>query len=143
MSKFKIFCFILVVIFELTETDMNVPCIEESGHLRQLNRWWNEEMARVKPIKCRAPKNWLFQEDKYDQLLTIIKDRIPVKSYPCQKFLDETSIKYRFTAKIEDGILTGPGKLFLAGIGIKDSMEACLSIAPIKVLKIGLFFFQL
>ena len=137
MSTFKILLFFLIVISESIENENNVPCLGENDNIQQLNQWWNEEMSVKKPIQCQAPKRWNIQKDKSDpqtrKIMSIFNDRIPVKSYPCEKLTDETSIKYMFTGKVEDGVLTGPGKLFLTGNQIRDSNEACLRINRIMV----------
>ena len=137
MSTFKILLFFLIVISESIENENKVPCLGENDNIQQLNHWWNEEMSVKKPIQCQAPKRWNIQKDKSDPLtrkiMSIFNDRIPVKSYPCEKLTDETSIKYMFTGKVEDGVLTGPGKLFLAGNKIHVSNEACLRVNRIMV----------
>jgi hypothetical protein len=135
MFAFKFFVLFLVAASESFESEISTSCSDEVNHWQQLNQWWNEEMSVKKPIKCQTPQNWKFQknENMAKKILPIFNDRILVKSYPCQKLSDETSIKFLFSGKIEEGILTGPGRLILSGKGIQDSNEACLRVNRIMV----------
>jgi hypothetical protein len=135
MIAFKFFVLFLVSVSESFESEINASCSDEVNHWQQLYSWWNDEMSIKKPIKCRAPQNWNFQKNEKmaKKILPIFNDQILVRSYPCQQLIDETSIKFLFTGKTEDGVLTGPGRLILSGKGIQDSNEACLRVNRIMV----------
>jgi len=135
MFAFQIFVLFLVGVSESFESEISASCSDEVNHWQQLYSWWNDEMSIKKPIKCRAPQNWNFQKNEkmVKKILPIFNDRILVRSYPCQQLIDETSIKFLFTGKTEDGVLTGPGRLILSGKGIQDSNEACLRVNRIMV----------
>jgi hypothetical protein len=65
--------------------------------------------------------------------LPAYRERVPVISYPCRKLDDEASGPFRFTGKVVDGVLSGPGKLFLTGNGLATSNEVCLHVGRVLV----------
>ena len=133
--------FVFLFLLAIGSSDKNSvePCFGESvsADVGEIHRWWFDQMSVKKPIKCETPKGWKFRPDKnyykVTKIVSSLENRVPVRSYRCNKSDRELSIKFRFTGKIENGVLTGPGKLVFDGKDIFSSDEACLSVARIKV----------
>ena len=126
----------LLLVF-ITNGFSEKSCSDESVDVEEIHRWWFDEMSVKKPVKCKMPEDWKFKKDQnYEiatQIVAALNNRVPVRSYPCNKPNGELSIKFRFTGKIENGILTGPGKLIFDGKDISYSDEACLIVVQFGV----------
>ena len=139
MVLLKTFVFLFLLAIGSSDENLAEPCFDESvsADVREIHRWWFDQMSVKKNIKCEAPKGWMFRPDKnyfkVTKIVTSLENRVPARSYRCNKSGRELSIKFRFTGKIENGVLTGPGKLVFNGKDISSSDEACLSVAKIKV----------
>ena len=137
MEGLKILVWLLLIELGSSENSLSEPCSDGSTDIEEVHRWWFDEMSVKKPVRCKTPEDWKFKKDENyhlaTRIVTTLKTSAPIRSYRCHQSAGELSIKYRFTGKIENGILTGPGKLVFDGPDISQSHEACLNVVGFQV----------
>ncbi len=102
MSIEKLVC----VLFWLTSLiEFSVSQNNEQFDLKtltaEIRKFWNE-MSVQKPVSCEMPGPF---SELDSPVFNLFSGFVPVQSYPCDKFKDETSIKFKFHGKIENGFL--------------------------------------
>ena len=103
MEMKKHVCVILLLTFSIdfSISQNNVNKSDFTILIAEVRKFWNE-MSVQKPVKCEMPGH-LSELDS--PVFNFFSGFVPVQSYPCDKFKDETSIKFKFHGKIENGLL--------------------------------------
>jgi hypothetical protein len=89
--------FLLAVLIDISSSQKN----DFKTLITEVRRFWNE-MSVQKPVSCDMPGHL---SDLESPVFNLFSGFVPVQSYPCDKFKDESSIKFKFHGKIENGYL--------------------------------------